>query len=139
MKNRLQRQKLIRTIVREGKTKTQFDLVDELAKMGCVCTQASISRDVADMELKKDTDGSYILKEDLHLKKMVTDLVQDSKVAQNLLVVKTSSGTAQGVAAALDAANFEELVGTIGGDDTILVITESDENALSLQMRIFGR
>lgn len=123
MRKRLERQDAIRSIVRDERVRTQRALVDLLKKRGFVCTQATVSRDITEMGLKKLPEGVYVLAEDLHLQRMVADLVTDVKYTENLVIVKASTGTAPGVAAALDAAELDGILGSIAGDDTILVIT----------------
>ncbi len=123
MRKRLERQDAIRSIVRDERVRTQRALVDLLKKRDFVCTQATVSRDITEMGLKKLPEGVYVLAEDLHLQRMVADLVTDVKYNENLVIVKASTGTAPGVAAALDAAELDGILGSIAGDDTILVIT----------------
>lgn len=123
MRKRLERQDAIKRIVRGERVKTQRALVDLLRAEGYVCTQATVSRDITEMGLKKLPEGVYVLAEDLHLQRMVSDLVMDVKRSENLVLVKASTGTAPGVAAALDAADIEGILGSVAGDDTILVIT----------------
>jgi transcriptional regulator of arginine metabolism len=123
MRKRLQRQDVIKRIVRGERVKTQRALVELLEAEGFVCTQATVSRDITEMGLRKLPEGVYVLAEDLHLQRMVSDLVVDVKRSENLVLVKASTGTAPGVAAALDAADIEGVLGSIAGDDTILVIT----------------
>jgi transcriptional regulator of arginine metabolism len=132
MRKRLERQDTIRKIVRNERVKTQRTLVELLKARGYVCTQATVSRDITEMGLKKLPEGVYVLAEDLHLQRMVSDLVFDVKSTGNLVLVKASGGTAPGVAAALDAAEIEGILGSVAGDDTILVITTSEDQAALL-------
>jgi transcriptional regulator of arginine metabolism len=131
MRKRTERQAAIRRIVRDERIKTQRQLVERLGNAGFECTQATVSRDIAVMGLEKVSDGGYVLPEDLHLRRMLTELVTDVVAAENLIVVKCMPGGAQGVGAALDAAEVEHVVGSIAGDDTVLLIAcsvgEADE------------
>jgi transcriptional regulator of arginine metabolism len=77
-------------------------------------------------------EGVYVLAEDLHLQRMISELVTKVVQADTMVIVKASPGTAPGVAAALDGAGLEEVVGSIAGDDTILVITRSAADATSI-------
>ncbi len=129
MRKRTQRQEAIRTIVRRERVKTQRDLVTFLKKEGFACTQATVSRDIADMGLKKLPEGAYVLAEDIHLQRMIAELVESVVRSQQLVLVKTTQGGGQGVAAALDAAHLDEIVGTIAGDDTILIVTDNESDA----------
>ena len=124
------RQTVIRDIVRTEGVRTQRDLVDLLRERGYSCTQATVSRDIAEMGLRKQPEGVYVLAEDLHLQRMVRDLVTDVRRAGNLVVVHALSGTAQGVAAALDAADLPDVIGSVAGDDTILVVGADEDSAV---------
>ncbi|MBS5450366.1 MAG: arginine repressor [Coriobacteriia bacterium] len=127
-KKRSDRQEAIRDIVRNEGVRTQRALVDSLRERGFTCTQATISRDIAEMGLcKLPTEGTYVLAEDLHLQRMVHDLVVDVRRANNLVVIHVSTGAAQVVADALDSAELSDVLGSVAGDDTILVITSSNE------------
>jgi transcriptional regulator of arginine metabolism len=136
MKKRVERYSVIREIVRSRHIRTQRDLVDELKNRGFVCTQATVSRDIADMGLRKLPEGVYMLAEDLHLQRMVSDLVENVVVTGNLVIIKTSVGTAQGVAAALDTAEIPSILGSIAGDDTILVIAVDEERAKAFESAV---
>ncbi|HSK47367.1 MAG TPA: ArgR family transcriptional regulator [Coriobacteriia bacterium] len=126
MRKRQQRQEAIRRVVRAERVKTQRALVDLLRAEGFDCTQATVSRDITEMGLRKLPEGMYVLAEDLHLQRMVNDLVRDVRRSGNLVLVKAQSGTAPGVAAALDAAELEGILGSVSGDDTILVVMDGD-------------
>lgn len=132
MRKRLERQDVIRRIVRRERIKTQRDLVERLRPFGFICTQATVSRDITEMGLRKLPEGVYVLAEDLHLQRMMSELVLGAVRSDKLVLVKASPGTAPGVAAAMDAADLEEVLGSIAGDDTVLVITRSDEDAVAL-------
>ena len=132
MRKRLERQDVIRRVVRRERIKTQRDLVDRLKTFGFVCTQATVSRDITEMGLRKLPEGIYVLAEDLHLQRMMRELVLGAVRSEKLVLVKASPGTAPGVAAALDAAGLEEVLGSIAGDDTVLVIARSEQDAATL-------
>lgn len=126
------RQDAIREIVRNKAIRTQRTLVDELLAFGYNCTQATVSRDITDMGLRKLPEGIYVLSEDLHLQRMVSEFVTSVERANNLVVVKSHPGTAPGVAAAVDAVDLPEVVGSVAGNDTVLVISQTDETASDL-------
>jgi transcriptional regulator of arginine metabolism len=132
MRKRVSRQEEIRRIVRRERIRTQRDLVDRLQTLGYVCTQATVSRDISEMGLKKLPEGVYVLSEDLHLQRMISDLVINIARSDNLVLVKAQAGTASGVAAALDHAELPEVLGSIAGDDTILVIAKTVDDAAQL-------
>ncbi len=136
MRGREERQTAIREIVRNEAVQTQRDIVDLLGARGFVCTQATVSRDIAEMGLQKLPEGMYVLAEDLRLQRMVRDLVASVEHANNLVVVKASTGTAQGVAAALDAAELPDILGSVAGDDTILLVARTEEAAVTFEKMI---
>lgn len=136
MRKRSQRQEAIRSIVRKERVRTQRDLVEHLKAAGYSCTQATVSRDIADMGLRKLPEGAYVLAEDIHLQRMIAELVETVVRSQQLVIVKTTAGGGQGVAAALDAAHLDEIVGSIAGDDTILVITDNERDAETVKAGI---
>lgn len=136
MKKRNDRQTTIREIVRTEGIRTQRALVDALHRRGYACTQATVSRDITEMGLHKLPEGVYVLAEDLHLQRMVRDLVVDVRRAANLVVIHASSGTAQGVAAALDSAELPDILGSVAGDDTILVVAASEEDGAAFEAMI---
>ncbi len=132
MRHQSSRQEAIRWIVRNKSIRTQKELVEELRSRGYACTQATVSRDVADMGLRKLPEGIYALAEDLHLQRMVSEFVTDVDESSNLVVIKTHPGTASGVAAAIDAAGISDVMGTIAGNDTVLVITRGGESSIAV-------
>lgn len=128
-KKRNGRQDAIRDIVRNKDVRTQRVLVDELRAMGFDCTQATVSRDIADMGLRKLPEGIYVLAEDLHLQRMVSELVTGVLRTDNLVMIKAQPGTASGIAAAVDAAELPDVLGSLAGNDTILVIAQTARTA----------
>lgn len=135
-KKRNGRQDAIRDIVRNKDVRTQRVLVDELRAMGFDCTQATVSRDIADMGLRKLPEGIYVLAEDLHLKRMVSELVTGVLRTDNLVMIKAQPGTASGIAAAVDAAELPDVLGSLAGNDTILVIAQTAEDGERLEALI---
>lgn len=129
MRKRQQRHDIIRDIIRDYNVKTQRDLADQLQAEGYDCTQATISRDIMDMGLVKSREGFYVLPEEMRLQRMVSELVEEVHLAGNMVVVKTYSGGAAGVSAALDKANLKGALGTVAGDNTIMIATETTESA----------
>lgn len=132
-KKRNGRQDAIRDIVRNKDVRTQRVLVDELRAMGFDCTQATVSRDIADMGLRKLPEGIYVLAEDLHLQRMVSELVTGVLRTDNLVMIKAQPGTASGIAAAVDAAELPDVLGSLAGNDTILVIAQTARTASALR------
>lgn len=135
-KKRNGRQDAIRDIVRNKDVRTQRVLVDELRAMGFDCTQATVSRDIADMGLRKLPEGIYVLAEDLHLQRMVSELVIGVLRTDNLVMIRAQPGTASGIAAAVDAAELPDVLGSLAGNDTILVIAQTAEDGERLEALI---
>lgn len=135
-KKRNGRQDAIRDILRNKDVRTQRVLVDELRAMGFDCTQATVSRDIADMGLRKLPEGIYVLAEDLHLQRMVSELVTGVLRTDNLVMIKAQPGTASGIAAAVDAAELPDVLGSLAGNDTILVIAQTAEDGERLEALI---
>lgn len=135
-KKRNGRQDAIRDIVRNKDVRTQRVLVDELRAMGFDCTQATVSRDIADMGLRKLPEGIYVLAEDLHLQRMVSELVTGVLRTDNLVMIKAQPATASGIAAAVDAAELPDVLGSLAGNDTILVIAQTAEDGERLEALI---
>ena len=136
IKGRNDRQGVIRDIVRSRVIRTQHELVAELKEAGYTCTQATVSRDIADMGLRKLPEGVYVLAEDMHLQRMMSELAVGVDRADNLVLVMAQPGTAPGIAAAIDAAELPEVVGTLAGNDTILVITREASLGQSLEAHL---
>lgn len=130
------RQDAIREIVRTADVRTQRMLVDELKACGFDCTQATVSRDIADMGLHKLPEGMYVLAEDLHLQRMVSELVIGVQRTENLVIIKAQPGTALGIAAAIDAAELPDVLGSLAGNDTILVITRTASDGEQFELMI---
>ena len=131
-KKRNGRQDAIRDIVRNKDVRTQR----VLRAMGFDCTQATVSRDIADMGLRKLPEGIYVLAEDLHLQRMVSELVTGVLRTDNLVMIKAQPGTASGIAAAVDAAELPDVLGSLAGNDTILVIAQTAEDGERLEALI---
>lgn len=131
-KKRGSRQEAIKELVRNSAMRTQRDLVKALMQQGFACTQATVSRDITEMGLKKLPEGIYVLGEDLHLQRMFSSFVEHATSAKNLIVVKGQPGCGQAVAAAIDAAELSHVIGSVSGDDTVLVVSDTDKHALEI-------
>jgi transcriptional regulator of arginine metabolism len=137
------RHKVILDLLDEGPVESQDSLQQSLERRGIEVGQATLSRDIHELKLVKGPDGyrragesigtDSVLPSVMHLARQ---FVVEIRQAQNLLVVKTAVGSAQPVAAALDASHWPEVVGTIAGDDTVLVIATDNKKAQGLARRI---
>lgn len=133
---RQRRQDAIRAVVREHRVRTQGELVSQLKEHGFDVTQATISRDIAELRLEKDASGIYVLPEDYRLRSLVLSVVTETRRAANQVLVLCDPGTAGSVAAALDASQVPGVLGCIAGDDTILVICADEEQGERFQRAI---
>jgi transcriptional regulator of arginine metabolism len=137
------RQRLIESVVSRKRVGTQFELLDALAAAGCAVTQATISRDIRELGLEKKHDllgrQRYVLPqvargsdpEDV-LSSILGQFGRKATPAGNMVVVHSELGSAPAIARALDEVNHERIVGTLAGDDTVLVVTASQRDARSL-------
>jgi transcriptional regulator of arginine metabolism len=133
------RQGQILNLIRERRIHTQEEIAAELVKRGIPATQVTLSRDLRDLGLVKTPDGYRAMSSeqpDTEFAALAREFVTDIRLAQNLLVLRTDPGHASPVAVALDAENWPEIVGTIGGDDTILAITADNAAALKLRDKL---
>jgi len=120
---------------------TQDELARELAGVGVTATQATLSRDIQDLGLAKTPDGYRQIATappSSALASVAAEYLRDVRVAQNLLVLKTPPGNANALAVALDREDWPQVVGTIAGDDTILVIASDSATAAELRDRFLG-
>jgi len=142
--SKLSRHAAIRDAITSHPVQNHDELRRLLFKRGHRVTQATLSRDLHELGLVKTSEGyQFPNSEDESnaswlpsVERLIHEFVYEVKTAQNMVVVKTSAGSAQPVAAALDAEGWPEVVGTVGGDDTIFVVTSSNKDAEKLQSRI---
>ncbi|NLM03561.1 MAG: arginine repressor [Clostridiales bacterium] len=131
------RQKKILEIIEEKEIETQEELSSELKKLGLNVTQATVSRDIKELRLIKvlSSTGKYkyatLKNQDTvlsdRLVRIFKDVIVSYDYAGNILVLKTISAAAQAAASAIDAANFDGIMGTVAGDDTIFVAIKDAE------------
>ena len=140
------RQKKILEIVNRFSVETQDDLIDRLSIEGFAVTQATISRDIRELQLTKTLTGKgtyrYVApkKEDmaagLKFNAALVDSIISVEYAQNLVVIKTYPGLANAVASGIDNLSIAEVLGCVAGDDTILVATRNEATAKNFSERI---
>ena len=116
------RQQRILEIISARRVATQQELVEELARHGIAATQSSVSRDIDELELTK-VDGHYTTRERAVRANWPVESIETA--GDNLIVIKTEVGQAQPAALAIDRARIEEVVGTVAGDDTIMVAVKN--------------
>jgi len=134
------RRETLRQIIRKGEVGRQVELVRLLKRAGFAVTQSSVSRDLRDLGVAKVGDR-YVLPEEASAPvadlRAVSSFVQEAIPAgPHLTVVRTTIGSAQSVALAIDRARWPEVVGTISGDDTIFIATTSARTQRVLVDRI---
>ncbi len=135
-------------IVEKYDVETQEELAAHLKEAGFDVTQATVSRDIRELKLSKVPAGDgrqkYVVlrQDDGRLGDKYIRILKDGFVsmdmAQNILVIRTVSGMAMAVAAAVDALKFKEIVGSIAGDDTVMVAVRTVEDTKALMERLRG-
>ncbi len=143
MKN--ERHSRILEVIEKNVIETQEELADKLKENGFDVTQATVSRDIKELRLTKvlDHTGKYkyaaINAADSNvsskLRMIFAESVINIDVAVNIIVVKTLSGMAQAAASTIDAMSLKEVVGCIAGDDTIMVIARSENDAKDMTVK----
>ena len=140
------RQKKILEIVQKQTVETQEELARALRETGFNVTQATVSRDIKELGLVKvpgekgfvryaTSDDIMARPSDERLKRLFRDSVTGIDYSENLIIIKTLPGEAQGVASAIDRSRWPEIIGTVGGDDTILVIVKPKKSTLGIVNR----
>jgi transcriptional regulator of arginine metabolism len=135
------RQGQILKLIRMKRIGTQEELALELGKQGIAATQVTLSRDIRDLRLVKTREGYQEMAPEETgpgFTLLAAEFLLDVLIAQNLVILKTSPGHANSVAVALDHENWPEVVGTIAGDDTILLVTPDNPTAEAVQERLLG-
>ncbi len=140
------RRSMLAKLIREREVGRQSELVALLQKEGFIATQSSVSRDLRELGVAKQSDR-YVMPDEHHnVKNDFSTLTQFVSViltaGTNLTVLKTTIGSAQSVAVAIDTARWPEVIGTISGDDTIFIATRDGREQQKLGERllaIFGK
>ena len=140
-----QRHSAIRDILSAGNVANQDDLRRKLATLGHHVTQATLSRDIRELHLSKGPNGYRLPSIAASGEDASPDIYEvlkgfglEARQAQNLVVVVTTTGGAQPIAAGIDYEDWPEVVGTIAGDDTVLIICPDEKRASALRGRIEG-
>ena len=151
--NKRQRQQLIQKIIKDQPVSSQQELVAALLDAGCEVTQATVSRDLVELGLHRgrDPEGrpqySVAPPENGRVDapaacgRMLKDFGRGLEVAQNLLVLRCDPGAAPGLGRVLDELDHEAILGTVAGDDTVLLVcrdTGSAENVCDYLRRLGG-
>jgi transcriptional regulator of arginine metabolism len=141
--SKAERQRLVASVISRRRVGTQFELLDALAEAGCRVTQATASRDIRELGLEKVHDAlgrpRYVLPERARrtdpreaLASILTQFGRRATAAQNIVVLQSQLGTAPAIARVLDEVGHPDVVGTLAGDDTILVVARTNREAAAL-------
>jgi|SRR5699024_2384786 len=143
--SKVQRHIKIRELITEHEIETQDELVARLKALGFIVTQATVSRDIKELNLVKvlSNNGKYIysLPADQRfnphekLKRLIPDVFVKIDSTSHFIVLKTLPGNAQAVCVLIDNLDWPEIMGTIGGDDTCLLICRTEEEAQEVNHR----
>lgn len=136
------RQSEIIAIISEKQVETQEELSEHLRERGYMVTQATISRDIRELKLVKIAGGGgrYIYATQKRsensisskFRNLLVETVEKLDRANNIVVVKTIAGMAQGAAAAIDSIGHDGVVGSVAGDDTVIIVMRTNDSAQSL-------
>ncbi len=142
MMHRNSRQAAILEIIAEKDIETQEELCEELVKRNYNVTQATISRDIKDLKLYKVTGTTkkykyaFIESEgdavSTKMRNLFRECVQSVNCANNLILIKTLRGNGSTAGTFIDSLALKEVIGTVAGDDTVLVVIDNNENAANL-------
>jgi transcriptional regulator of arginine metabolism len=143
------RQRLVASLIGRKRIGTQFELLDALADAGCRVTQATVSRDIRELGLVKAVDPlgrpRYVLPErrvQVDPREVLASILDQFghrvTAAENLVVLQSELGSAPAIARALDRIEHPLVVGTLAGDDTVLVIARSAADAKALAAELAG-
>ena len=140
------RQSKMLELIRKNEIETQEELLAYLLQEGFAVTQATVSRDIRELKLTKIATANgkqkYAVLNDtaMDLSEKYVRVLKDGYIsmdmAQNILVIKTVSGMANAVCAAIDAMNIHEIVGTIAGDDTIMCAIRTTEDTVAIMKKL---
>lgn len=146
--SKIQRHLKIRELISEKEIETQDDLVDRLKSLGFNVTQATVSRDIKELQLVKVPTNNgkykYSLPADQRfnplekLKRLIVDVFVKIDSASHFIVLKTLPGNANSIGALIDNLEWEEIMGTICGDDTCLIICKREEEAEEIKSRFIN-
>ncbi len=144
---RIDRQNAILKLITDREIETQYDLTESLRSLGYEVTQATVSRDIKELRLvKRQTDGGksiYTRNTDNNCSDVESRFnlifckcVMSVEYAVNNIVIKTLPGMGSAAGAAVDAMDLPEVVGTIAGDDTVIMVVRSEESARRLVYKL---
>lgn len=137
------RRRVIRNLILDQAVTSQAELVELLEARGMSVTQATVSRDLAVIGASKANDDHYRIGERgdpdeavAYLGRTIDEFVESIQASGNIVIMKTPPGAAMVVASAIDGAILGEVLGSVGGDDTILVISAAADGGAALAARL---
>lgn len=140
--NKSFRQGQILKLIRQKAVFTQEELARELSRLGIQTTQVTLSRDMRELGLLKTPEGYRQIATqptvESDLAGAAEEYLQDIRIAQNLVVLRTLPGTANSLAIEIDREEPTEVVGTVAGDDTVLVVLPDNAAAERFRQRLLG-
>lgn len=146
--SKIQRHIKIRELINAQEIETQDELVDQLKSLGYNVTQATVSRDIKELHLVKvptlSGNYKYSLPADLKfnpyekLKRLIVDAFVNIDHANHFIVLKTLPGNANAIGVLIDNLEWEEIMGTICGDDTCLIICRNENDASEIKKRLIS-
>ena len=139
-RNKTTRQKLIKDIIKKNSIKTQDSLLEHLREAGINATQATLSRDIKELQIVKISDQQgdtkYACSSSLsgdassyRFKNVLMDAVRSITPAENIVVIKSFPGMGSAVGASIDMLHDEQIVGSLAGDDTVFIVMKTKEEA----------
>jgi transcriptional regulator of arginine metabolism len=142
--SKMERQRLIQTVIQQRDVSTQRELVNALSALGCEVTQATVSRDIRELDLQKVRTHlgrpRYMLSPrerprdpEQAAQNVMRDFARALATAEQLVVVRCEIGTATTIARQIDNLNHVDILGTLAGDDTFVVITSDARKALAVR------
>jgi transcriptional regulator of arginine metabolism len=142
--SKAERHRLIQTVIMQREVATQRELVQALSTLGCAVTQATVSRDIRELDLQKVRThlgrAKYVLSSrerprdpEQAARHVMRDFARSTAVSQQLVVVRCEIGTANTVARQIDNLNHTDIIGTLAGDDTFVVIVGDSEAARGMK------
>ncbi|WP_106497189.1 transcriptional regulator AhrC/ArgR [Lentibacillus sp. Marseille-P4043] len=146
--SKIQRHIKIRELITENDIETQDELVDELKNLGFNVTQATVSRDIKELHLVKVPTGTGVYKYSLpadqrfnpldKLKRLIMDAFVKIDHASHFIILKTLPGNAHAIGVLIDNLDWEEIMGTICGDDTCLIICRTETESETIKNRFLS-
>ena len=140
------RQEKILELISKHEIDTQDELIDRLRESGFEVTQATVSRDIRELKISKMTTGKgtyrYVLPKhnppvyNMKFNSALIDALISIDYACNIIVLKTHAGLANALAVGIDAMHLEDILGCVAGDDTILLVSRSEEVARDISNRL---